>query len=631
MSGDSPLIVTTIQKLNTAIKKSRYESAMAALKDKRVVFIFDECHRSQFGDTHKNIVKFFSKVQMFGFTGTPIFKDNASTNDLGKRTTKDLFTKALHKYVITNAIADDNVLKFSLEYWGKLKNKEDKLIDEKVTSINKKEFFENPKRIEGIVDWVIAHHNCKTHNRHFSSMMCVSNVGTLIKYYELFKEKKEAGLHDLRVITVFTFGANDDDADADGLIGDPDFDIKTDTPANKHNREKLEQYVKDYNKLYQTQHSVKDGKAFYAYYKNIAKRIKERDKDSFIDKDRADILLVVNMFLTGFDAKKLNTLQVDKNLKYHGLIQAYSRTNRTLGELKSQGNIVCFRQLKDNTDEAVALFSDTGAQETIFVEPYDRYVEIFNQGVSDLRFMAATPDKVNQLSSEEDQVRFVRAFRKLMRTLNILKSFTEFSWIDLDLSEQEFEDYKSKYLDIYDRSRSNEEEGASIVEEVDFELELIHRDKVNVAYILKILAELNRKREETANDEDYEKHKKIILKMLSNETQLRSKRDLIERFINDYLPKFSADQDIEQSFSSYWSDEKKSALSKLCQEEKMDEKAVLAMIDNYHFCGKEPLRDVVFSALEKKPKLMEHKPIFGRFILKFKELLSIFDEGIGNL
>ncbi len=629
MVGENPLIITTIQKLNAAIKKPKHSKLLDGLEERRMVFIFDECHRSQFGDTHKNIVAFFNNAQLFGFTGTPIFKDNAIGNEYGKRTTKDLFGECLHRYVITNAIADDNVLKFSIEYWGRLKRKDGSLVDEQVPAINVKEFFENPKRIDGIVDWVIAHHNRKTHNRQFSAMMCVSNVETLIKYYESFKRKKIAGNHNLRVVTIFTYGTNEEDADANGLIGDPDFDIKKGDIKNKHSREKLEACVADYNAMYQTKHSVKDSRAFYTYYKDIAKRMKERDKESFKDKDRADILLVVNMFLTGFDAKKLNTLYVDKNLKYHGLIQAYSRTNRILGELKSQGNIVCFRNLKKNTDQAIALFSDTGAQETILIEPYDNHVELFNAGVLELRLIARTPEAVNRLISEDDQLKFVRAFRQLMRYLNVLKSFTEFIWRDLDLSEQEFEDYKSKYLDIYERSRT-EEEGVSIVEEVDFELALIHRDEINVAYILALLVELHRQ-DKGASDEEREKKQNAILDMLGKETQLRSKRELIEKFIHDYMPDISPEQDVMDLFRDFWSQEKKAAIKALCEAEGMDEKAVYEMIDAYHFSGKVPLRETIFAALLTKPKLLERKRIFDRVVKKLLSMINKFDDDMGDI
>lgn len=399
------------------------------------------------------------------------------------------------------------------------------------------EFFENPDRISLIVDWIIANHSRKTHGRKFSAMLCVSNVDTLIAYYETFKNKQKQGLHDLRVITIFTPSDNEDDEDANGLIGEPDFNISTDTSSRSHSRDKLNEFIADYNQMYQTQHSTKDSQAFYAYYKDISKRMKDRDRENFQDQERADILLVVNMFLTGFDVKKLNTLYVDKNLKYHGLIQAYSRTNRILGELKSQGNIVCFRNLKDNTDQAVALFSDPNANEEIFIEPYEYYIEKFNEGVQELRAIAAIPNDVNKLISEDDQVEFVKAFRNLIRLQNVSKSFTEFSFSDLNLDEQTFEDYKSKYLDIYDRTRSKpDEEKESLVEEVDFELELIQRDEINVAYILKLLANLQRDRQADVTSEEYQSQKASILELIGKEAQLRSKRDLLEKFIEERLP-----------------------------------------------------------------------------------------------
>nr|VFJ96438.1 MAG: type I site-specific deoxyribonuclease, HsdR family [Candidatus Kentron sp. H]VFJ97493.1 MAG: type I site-specific deoxyribonuclease, HsdR family [Candidatus Kentron sp. H]VFK02814.1 MAG: type I site-specific deoxyribonuclease, HsdR family [Candidatus Kentron sp. H] len=353
LAGDNKLIVTTIQKLNNATRHGRFLPQLAAMKDERLVFIFDECHRSQFGATHRNITGFFPNAQFFGFTGTPIFADNATANEHGKRTTRDLFCDCLHRYVITNAIADENVLKFSVEYWDKLKKKDgSRITDEEVVGIDTKAFFESPERIEGIVDWIIEHHDRKTHDRAFSAMLCVSGRDALIAYFDTFRRKREAGEHDLKVITIFTYGANENDADADGLMGNPDFEIGDlepgkDAPASRHSREKLAEFVADYNTLYNTAHSVRDGQGFYTYYKDIAKRMKECDRKGNDPAQHADILLVVNMFLTGFDAKTLNTLYVDKNLRYHGLIQAFSRTNRTLGERKSQGNIVCFRNLKD--------------------------------------------------------------------------------------------------------------------------------------------------------------------------------------------------------------------------------------------------------------------------------------------
>lgn len=628
MADDNSLIVTTIQKLNTAIKKPRHEAAMESLRDQRIVFIFDECHRSQFGETHKNIVKFFTQAQMFGFTGTPIFADNAASNQHGKRTTKDLFEECLHKYVITNAIADENVLKFSVEYWGKIKRKDGSLITEPKAD---REFFENPDRISLIVDWIIENHHRKTHSRKFSAMLCVSNVDTVITYYETFKNKQKQGLHDLRFITIFTPGYNEEDEDANGLIGEPDFNISTDTSSRSHSRDKLNTFIADYNQLYQTQHSARDSQAFYAYYKDISKRMKDRDRENFQDQERADILLVVNMFLTGFDVKKLNTLYVDKNLKYHGLIQAYSRTNRILGELKSQGNIVSFRNLKENTDQAVTLFSDSNANEEIFIEPYEHYIEKFNDGVQGLRAIAAIPNDVNKLINEDDQVEFVKAFRNLIRLLNVSKSFTEFSFSDLNLDEQTFEDYKSKYLDIYDKTRTrNDEEKESLVEEVDFELELIQRDEINVAYILKLLADLQQNIKGDATQEDYQQKKDSILELIGKEAQLRSKRDLLEKFIDERMPTVDPEEKIETVFQDFWNQERIEAIQKLCLEENLKVEAVNQMIADYKFSGKEPLREIVLNACNEKPKLLERKKIFARVVSKLLDIVNKFDDALGE-
>jgi type I restriction enzyme R subunit len=262
--------------------------------------------------------------------------------------------------------------------------------------------------------------------------------------------------------------------------------------------------------------STKDSQSFYNYYKDISKRVKDREKDTFLDKDRVDILLVVNMYLTGFDAKKVNTLYVDKNLRHHGLIQAFSRTNRILNEVKSHGNIVCFRNLKKATDDAIALFSNPEAKEVILMQPYEVYVEKFNEALARLQAIAPSVDSVNELPSEEEELEFVQAFRELMRLRNVLSGFSEFGFEDLDMEEQSFEDYKSKYLDIHDKvKRSTEKDKVSILDDVDFELELIHRDEINVAYILKLLGKLHE-----AKARDKQKQREEIITILGGETQL---------------------------------------------------------------------------------------------------------------
>lgn len=434
------------------------------------------------------------------------------------------------------------------------------------------------------------------------------------------------------MITIFTPGYNEEDEDANGLIGEPDFNISTDVSSRSHSRDKLNEFIADYKKMYQTQHSAKDSQAFYAYYKDIAKRMKDRDRENFQDQERADILLVVNMFLTGFDVKKLNTLYVDKNLKYHGLIQAYSRTNRILGELKSQGNIVSFRNLKENTDQAVALFSDTNASEEIFIQPYEYYIEKFNDDVQELRAIATIPNDVNKLISEDEQVEFVKAFRNLIRLQNVSKSFTEFSFSDLNLDEQTFEDYKSKYLDIYDRTRSKpDEEKESLVEEVDFELELIQRDEINVTYILKLLANLQRDRQANVTSEEYQNQKASILELIGKEAQLRSKRDLLEKFIEERLPTLEPEEKVETVFQDFWTQERIQAIQQLCIEENLKVEVVNQMIADYKFSGKEPLRESMLSACNEKPKLLERKKIFARVVSKLLDIINKFDDALGEL
>ena len=630
LSGETKLIVTTIQKLNTAISRDRHSAALQEVKDKRVVFIFDECHRSQFGDTHKRITGFFSAAQMFGFTGTPIFADNSVRNEHGKRTTKDLFDLCLHQYVITNAIADENVLRFAIEYYGKLKKRDGSLIDENVAGINTKEFFENEDRISGVVDWIIANHDRKTHKRQFSSMLCVSSVDALLTYYETFKAKAAGGDHDLRVATIFSFAANEEDADANGEIGEPDLDAEPKS-ENKHTRDRLQACIEDYNGLYKTSHTTKDSKGFYTYYKDIAKRMKDRERKDFKDVDRLDILLVVNMFLTGFDAKKLNTLYVDKNLKHHGLIQAFSRTNRTLGQLKSHGNVVCFRNLKANTDEAIKLFSDKNPVETALVEPYENYRDKFNEAVAVLLAIAPTVESVDGLIDETDQLAFVKAFRALMRVRNILIGFSEYDPADLDLSPQAFEDYKSKYLDLYDRTKSKTEgEQVSIVDEVDFELELIQRDEVNVSYILQLLAAA-KEDEESGDEEAKERAKQTtqsVLDMLGNEPQLRSKRDLIEKFIADHMPNLQPSQSVESEFETYWSAEREAALGALCEQENLSRDVVQKIIAEYTFTGRAPLAEQVHDAVIEKPRILERRTVLERVTDKILDLVNTFNDGV---
>lgn len=630
LTDNTKLVLTTIQKLNNAISE-RFAGKIESLRHQKIVFIFDECHRSQFGDTHDRITKFFDKSQLIGFTGTPIFAENASKNDYGKRTTKDLFGNCLHKYVITDAIKDQNVLRFGIEYIGKYKNKSNTFIDIEVEDIDKQEVLNSEKRITKIVDYIIAHHSQKTFNKDYSALLAVSSIDNVIKYYDLFQEKKLAGEHDLRIATIFTYGTNEDSDEAQDYLpsDEVDFDVLAEEPTayqSKHTRDKLESYIADYNKMYGTSFSTKDSQQFENYFKNISKRLKDREKESFNnDKDRLDIVIVVNMMLTGFDAKKVNTLYVDKNLKQHGLIQAYSRTNRILGEQKSQGNILSFRNLKKATDEAITLFSNKEAIEVVTMPSYEAIAEKFDQALASLREITPTHQSVNDLESEEDEAQFVQAFRKLMRAMNVLQSYTDFDWEDLPIDEQEFEDYKSKYLDLYEKvKRDTEKQKTSILDDIDFELELIHRDQINVAYILKLLVQLKGEKTPSAAAAQ----KKAIVDLLGGDIQLRSKRDLIQKFIDENMPNIKDSDNIDDEFEKFWQDQKVLALGKLCEEENLDKAQFKALIDAYIYSGREPIKDEVFQCLDNRPSVLQARTIGDRIIAKMKEFVEVFVKGM---
>lgn len=387
---------------------------------------------------------------------------------------------------------------------------------------------------------------------------------------------------------------------------------------DKHSREKLDEFIDDYNQMFGSKYSTKDSKSFYDYYNDISKRVKA---------GQVDILLVVNMFLTGFDSKKLNTLYVDKNLKYHGLIQAFSRTNRTLDETKSQGNIVCFRNLKKATDDAIALFSNKDAKEVILMEPYENYVEKFREALEKMKQIAPTVDSVNDLRSEEEEFEFVKAFRELLRLKNVLSGFADFDENEIGIDPQEFEDYKSKYLDIHDKVRNDrEKEKVSILNDVDFELELIHRDEVNVAYILKLLAKLKEEK-----PEDQEKRKKEIIDAISGDAQLRSKKELIEKFIQENLPEIEDVEQIDDAFESFWNAERSKALELLAKEESLNEGLLHSAIDNYLFTERKPINTEVMEMIEgEKPKLKERRTTINRIIDRMVDFVDTFIGGMGE-
>ena len=326
------------------------------------------------------------------------------------------------------------------------------------------------------------------------------------------------------------------------------------------------------------------------------------------------------MFLTGFDSKTLNTLYVDKNLKYHGLIQAFSRTNRILNEQKSQGNIVCFRNLKKATDEAIALFSNKNAKDIILMKSYEEYVEKFVEALGNLKSIVPDVDSVNDLIDEESKLSFVKAFRELMRIKNILGSFADFSFEDLGIVEQEFEDYKSKYLDIYETiGKGDGKEKVSILEDVDFELELIHKDEINVTYILKLLAQFK-----DSSEQEQKQQRQNIVNIINGNAQLRSKRELIERFIDAHLMSLEDVDSVDDAFEKFWDEEKIKAFDTLCEEENLNKEEVKKVVDTYLYDERPPLNDDIANTLNVKPKLLERKKVVPRVLEKIMGFVEKF-------
>lgn len=600
------LVVTTIQKLDIAIGRESYLKQFAHLQDEKVVIIFDECHRSQFGQTHARIKGFFNKAQLFGFTGTPIFAEN----HVGKVTTKDVFDDCLHKYIITNAISDNNVLGFSVEYVGKYTQKDQHTIDKDIETdamvegIDTREVLESQDRLEKIADYVLHDWKKKTKSGKFNALFAVTSIDVLKRYYELFKAKAPG---DFTIATIFTYHANEADSENQDLDTDP---LNTEgVEVNQHSRDFLENCIKDYNALYGTNYSTD---SFYNYYKDLQKRIKSK---------QVDLVLVVNMFLTGFDSPRLNTLYIDKNLRYHGLIQAYSRTNRLLNSDKPHGNIVSFRNLKEATDKALALYGDENAKEVVFKKPYEEQKKEFEEKLALLRDRAATVEAVDDLRGEEERGEFVKAFRDLLRVKSSLETFAEFSFGDLSISEQEFYDYQSKYLDIHAETKSGGSDKESILDQIDFELELTHRDIVNFDYIIQLIAGLKNVTSDTLRAKKIED----ILKIFDRDVALRKKKDLVRKFIEESLPKVARSEDVEVAFSDFWSAERQARLRDLESGEAISREAIERLIGEYLYTDRMPSTEDVIEMLPERPALMEIQKVSSRIKKAIRDLVEIFE------
>ena len=545
--SSKPLIITTIQKMANACSNPKYASVMEKYKDLKTVFIIDECHRSQFGDMHRQISKTFTKAQYFGFTGTPRFKENPSQDG---RSTADIFEKCLHTYLIKDAIKDENVLGFSVDYMKFVefngKTEEDLMVE----GIDTDEVFMADDRINLIASDIISHHNLKTRDRKYNAIFTVSSIPLLIKYYDAFKTLN----HDLKIGAIFTYGANED------------LDHQ-----EEHSREVLDRYMDDYNKMFKTNFNTHN---FDAYFRDICKRIKNTE---------IDIVIVVNMLLTGFDAKRLNTLYVDKSLKYHDLIQAFSRTNRVETDTKPFGNIVCYRTTKARVDEAVKLFSQTDSIDTVIMAPYEKYIEQFNKAVNKLLEITPVVESVDNLESEDDIKEFIVAFREVAKVLVSLRTFNEFDLDNADsmLNTQMFEDYKSKYYELY-RKLSNDKEKSSILNDVTFSLELIQTDKINVSYILNLIRNVD-----LSNEEQKKKDIEDIQSKLVNITddELFLKAELIKSFLNSILPALKEEDSIDEAFDTHMNAERLKEIENFAATNNVDLETLKTIINEFEYSG----------------------------------------------
>lgn len=621
------LIVTTLQKLNRAISSDHYLEYISYLKDKKVVFIFDECHRSQFGDTHQNIKKFFENAQMFGFTGTPIFEENSQSKAGLKLTTDYLFNDCLHKYVIVDAIRDRNVLQFQIDYRGKYTRKgmdANDQSDEDVESIDTQELYNNPERLEMITRYIVDTHDTKTKDREFTAMFCISSVDTLTQYYELFEkvqsEKKiadeQAGriFKPLTIATIFSYSANEavEPDNLNGLIDEEAADIPA--QINQSSRDKLDRYIANYNAQFGTNFNSAD--RFYAYYRDIADKVKKR---------QVDILLVVNMFLTGFDSKPLNTLYVDKNLKYHGLIQAFSRTNRVFNDKKPFGNIICFRNLKRATDEALALFSNKEAKKVVLVPAYEEIKQDYENAVEKL--LALTPDyqSVDDLHTEDQQLEFIKAFREVMRFNAQLQSFVEYDQDQTKLNKQDFANFASKYSDLCREIRkTTKKEKTSVLDDVDFQLDLLHSDHINVGYILTLL----QMAVDADSEEKRKKYEAQIHDLIGGDISLHNKQDLIQKFIEENMPKMINGQSVQEVFSAFWDVERENAYQRLCSEENLKPEAMKTVLDNYEFTKRLPRQEELKDLPNFKVGIFKRESVFNDLLNKTRQFIEKFYVGL---
>ena len=611
LQSNSKIIITTIQKLNAAVSKTWYSNKIEAIRHSRIVMIFDECHRSHFGESHKKIMKFFDNAQIFGFTGTPIFTENA----VDGHTTKEIFGNCLHQYLIKDAIADENVLGFLVEYYhgnGDVRN-------------------DDTHRMEEIAKFILNNFNKSTFDGEFDALFAVQSVPMLISYYKIFKSLKP----DIRIGAVFTYAANSSQDDEQTGMNTGQFANQSTGEADE-----LQVIMDDYNKMFGTAFTTEN---FRAYYDDINLRMKKKRADM----KPLDLCLVVGMFLTGFDSKKLNTLYVDKNLEYHGLLQAFSRTNRVLNEKKRFGKIICFRDLKSNVDTAIKLFSNSDNPEDIVRPPFEEVKQEYQQLATDFLQKYPEPGSIDLLQSEKDKKDFVLAFREIIRKHAEIQIYEDYSdeADDLGMTEQQFMDFRSKYLDIYDSAfipkppqTTGALEGGDVVpyggkpeslDDVDFCLELLHSDIINVAYILELIADLD------PYSNDYPERRKNIIDTMIKDAEMRSKANLIDEFMREHIDndkanfmtrrqKADGSVEMEEQLNKFFNAKREEAVNSLAQDEGLSSEVLDHYLKEYDYLQKEQPEIIQQALKEKHLGLIKTRKALTRIMDRLGNIIRTF-------
>ena len=608
LHSNSKIIITTIQKLNAAVSKQWYSSRIEEIRHSRIVMIFDECHRSHFGECHKNIVKFFDNTQIFGFTGTPIFVENA----VDGHTTKEIFGNCLHKYLIKDAIADENVLGFLVEYYHG---------NEDVDNADQ-------DRMTEIAKFILNNFNKSTFDGEFDALFAVQSVPMLIRYYKIFKSLNPK----IRIGAVFTYAANSSQDDEQTGMNTGGYVSDSTGEADE-----LQAIMNDYNNMYGTSFTTEN---FRAYYDDINLRMKKKKADM----KPLDLCLVVGMFLTGFDSKKLNTLYVDKNMEYHGLLQAFSRTNRVLNEKKRFGKIVCFRDLKNNVDTSIKLFSNSDNPEDIIRPPFEDVKKEYKSLATDFLQKYPTPSSIDFLQCENDKKNFVLAFRDIIRKhaeIQIYEDYNEDA-SDLGMTEQQFNDYKSKYLDITvgfinppvtpstvaeDSVPYGNNQG---LEDIDFCLELLHSDIINVAYILELIAELD------PYSNDYSEKRQHIIDIMIKDAGMRGKAKLIDGFIRknvdenkeDFMSgcsKADGTSELEERLNQYIVSERNKAVKDLSDNEQIPAEVLNLYIKEYDYLQKEQPEIIQKALKEKHLGLIKTREALTRIMERLRSIIRTFN------